>query len=225
MMRKVISLVLTVVAVSLVVAVVAMKYLVPPAHVQIEALPMGDASSATNVKINETMPIEFDLIDESGVPFTGEDLKGKVSIVNFVFRNCKTVCPLVMSKTRSVASDLTEHYKYLRLVSITVDPTNDTQEILATWKNDVAIKDLEWTFLTGDKSDVFTTVQQQFKQVVMDNAADMDMPIAHSSYLVLVDADGKIAGFYDSNDNYKMRDLTVATAKLTSSLKSSTLNH
>ncbi len=224
-MKKIISLVLTFVAVSLVVAVIAMKYIVPPTHVQIEAVPAAETSSATDVKGNETSPIEFNLVEDSGAAFTGENLKGKVSIVNFVFRNCKTVCPLVMSKTRSVASDLTEHYKYLRLLSITVDPTNDTQEVLTAWKKDVAIKDLEWTFLTGDKAEVFSTIQQDFKQAVMDNAADMDMPIAHSSYLVLVDADGEIAGFYDSNDMYKMKELTEAAAKLAASLKTASLNH
>lgn len=222
-MKKIISLVLTFIAVSLVIAVVAMKYLVPPAHVQIEALPVAgvSSSSASEIKSDATSPVEFNLVDENGAAFTGENLKGKVSIVNFVFRNCKTVCPLVMSKTRSVASDLTDHYQQLRLISITVDPTNDTLEVLASWKKDVAIKDLEWTFLTGDKAEVFSTIQQDFKQAVMDNAADMDMPIAHSSYLVLVDADGKVAGFYDSNDTYKMKELTEATAKLTAALKTS----
>jgi protein SCO1/2 len=221
--KQIISFALTFVAISLVVAVVAMKYIVPPAHVQIDAVPVAGVSSPSTSKINTdaSSTVEFNLIDENGTTFTGENLKGKVSIVNFVFRNCKTVCPLVMSKTRSVASDLTDHYKYLRLVSITVDPTNDTQEVLAAWKKDVAIKDLEWTFLTGDKAEVFATVEQDFKQAVMDNAANMDMPIAHSSYLVLVDPEGKIAGFYDSNDTYKMKELTEQTAKLTAALKTS----
>ncbi len=222
-MKKIISFALTFVAVSLVIAVIAMKYIVPPAHVQIEALPVAgtSSSSSSDIKVDETRPIEFNLVDENGEAFTGENLKGKVSIVNFVFRNCKTVCPFVMSKTRSLASDLTDHYEYLRLISITVDPTNDTKEVLAAWKKDVAIKDLEWTFLTGDKTEVFSTVQQDFKQAVMDNAADMDMPIAHSSYLVLVDSDGKLAGFYDSNDTYKMKELTEQAAKLTAALKTS----
>jgi protein SCO1/2 len=221
--KKIISFTLTFVAISLVIAVVAMKYIVPPAHVQIETVPVAgvSSSSSSDIKADSNSEIEFNLVDESGTTFTGENLKGKVSIVNFVFRNCKTVCPLVMSKTRSVASDLTDHYKQLRLISITVDPTNDTQEVLTAWKKDVAIKDLEWTFLTGDKAEVFSTIQQDFKQAVMDNAADMDMPIAHSSYLVLVDADGKIAGFYDSNDTYKMKELTEQTAKLTAALKTS----
>ena len=225
-MKKIITLVLTFVAISLVVAVFALKYIAPSDHVQIKALPqVAETSTATEVNSNETRPIEFNLVDDSGNAFTGENLKGKISIVNFVFRNCTTVCPLVMSKTRSVASDLTEQYKYLRLISITVDPTNDTQEVLLAWKKDVAIKDLEWTFLTGDKAEVFSTIQQDFKQTVMDNAANTEMPIAHSSYLVLVDADAKIAGFYDSNDTYKMKDLTEATAKLTAALKNSSLNH
>lgn len=224
-MKKIVSLILTFVAVSLVVAVVAMKYIVPPAHVQIDAQRVAETNAATSVESAQTDPISFDLIDETGAAFTGQNLEGKVSIVNFVFRNCKTVCPFVMSKTRSVASDLTDHYKYLRLISITVDPTNDTLDVLSAWKKDVAVKDLDWVFLTGDKAEVYATVQQDFKQTVMENAANMDMPIAHSSYLVLVDADGKLAGFYDSNDNYKMKELTEAVAKLTASLKTSSVNH
>ena len=91
-MKKIISYALTFVAISLVIAVVAMKYIVPPANVQIEALPVAgvSSSSSTDIKTDATSPIDFNLVDESGAAFTGENLKGKVSIVNFVCTKINT---------------------------------------------------------------------------------------------------------------------------------------
>ena len=80
-MKKIVSLILTFVAVSLVIAVVAMKYIVPPAHVQIEAAPqIAETGSATNVKNNETQPIEFNLIDDSGAVLPAKTLKAKLPL-------------------------------------------------------------------------------------------------------------------------------------------------
>jgi protein SCO1 len=229
-MQKVLTLILTFIAISLVVAVIALKFIAPSSHVQKDALVLSEVPADTSTMTIEeptATPEEltFELTDEEGKSFTAESLKGKISIVNFVFRNCKTVCPFLMSKTRGVTSDLQDYYDQLQVLSITVDPTNDTHAVLQDWKEEVAVKGLAWKFLTGAKEEVLNTVRDDFKQTVMENAADMDMPIAHSSYLVLVNAEGKIAGFYDSNDNYKMKELTEAAAKLAASLKTTSVNH
>lgn len=220
-MQKALSIVLTFVAASVVVALLTYKFLSDRMHVQVE-VPAGDNKTASAPVATGTpteQSLTFQLTDETGQPFTGESLKGKISVVNFVFKNCKTVCPFIMSKTRGLAPDLQDFYDQVRFVSITVDPTNDTREVLAAWQKEVAVPGLEWKFVTGEKSELLTAVKTQFKQTVMDNAADMDMPIAHSSYLVLVDADGKIAGFYDSNESFRIKELTEKAVALASDLK------
>jgi protein SCO1/2 len=222
-MQKALSIVLTIVAASVVVALLTYKFLSNRMHVQVE-VPATDNQTATDPAGAGT-PMEtaltFQLTDEAGQPFTGDSLKGKISVVNFVFKNCKTVCPFIMSKTRGLAPDLQDFYDQVRFVSITVDPANDTREVLAAWQKEVAVSGLEWKFVTGEKPALLAAVKDQFKQTVMDNAADMNMPIAHSSYLVLVDADGKIAGFYDSNESFRIKELTEKAASLAADLKKS----
>lgn len=221
-MQKALSIVLTFIAASVVVAVLTYKFLSEKMHVQVEpsaqTVQAGSAEAPTGTASADA-PLAFNLTDESGQPFTGESLKGKISVVNFVFRNCKTVCPFIMSKTRGIAPDLSEYQDQIRFISITVDPTNDTREVLTAWQKEVAVPGLEWKFLTGEKNELYATVKDDFKQTVMDNAANMDMPIAHSSYLVLVGADGKIAGFYDTNESFKIKELTDKAAALAADLK------
>lgn len=238
-MKKIFTLILTFIAISMVVSLVAYKIInrAAPAEEEFVAVESDNIDPGTDVNtdlsadsenVGQTptdLPVSFNLTDENGVAVTGDALKGKISIVNFVFRSCTTVCPFVMSKTRGVMSDLTDHYDQLQLISITVDPTNDTPAALKEWKAEVAIEGIEWRFLTGEKSEVFKTVRNEFKQTVMDNAENMEMPIAHSSYLALVGADGRIANYYDSNDNFKMKELTETAAKLAADLKSTSLNH
>lgn len=216
-MQKAFSILLTFVAASFVVAVISYKFLIEKKHVQNSS--DVNTSTVTITDSKADAPLEFNLLDEEGKAFTGEDLKGKVSIVNFVFKSCKTICPFIMSKTRALAPDLADYNNQIRFISVSVDPANDTQEVLQAWKKDVAVPGIEWKFLTGTKNELFTTIKEDFKQTVMDNAANMDMPIAHSSYLVLVDADGKISGFYDSNENFKMKELTEKASSLAGALK------
>lgn len=237
-MKKIFTLVLSFIAVSLVVALVANKIINRIKSAEDDTIVAVESESADlnsdgNAEVDiesETpnpadQPVSFNLIDENGAAFTGDSLKGKISIVNFVFRSCKSICPFLMSKTRGVATDLLNYYDQIQLVSITVDPTNDTPAVLKEWKTEVAVKGLEWKFLTGDKTAILTTVRDQFKQSVMENAGNMDMPIAHSSYLALVGADGRVAGYFDSNDGFKIKELTEAAAKLAADLKSTSVNH
>lgn len=228
-MKKMLSVVLTFVAVSAVIAVLTYKFSTDNAHVQDEKIAPSQVAESSDTSVqsessdasSSNEEVAFDLVDESGQPFTGESLKGKISVVNFVFRNCKTVCPFIMSKTRSIAPELQDYFGQVQFVSFTVDPTNDSQEVLQQWKKDVAVPGLSWVFVTGEKEEVAKTVKEDFKQTVMDNAANADMPIAHSSYLVLVDSNGQIAGYYDSNDNFKVKELTEKALTLASNLKKS----
>jgi protein SCO1/2 len=87
------------------------------------------------------------------------------------------------------------------LVSFSVDPERDTPEVFARYADNYGASKTQWLFLTGDKRDIFPLVRNGFKLVAQeaesDETEDAGGPILHSTLFVLVDARGRIRGYYD----------------------------
>jgi protein SCO1/2 len=81
-------------------------------------------------------------------------LKGNVVIINSFYSTCSSVCRVTIPVFKQLQESLGERVgKDVRLVSITVDPENDTPEILRQYAVGVGAKP-GWEFLTGDKQTV-----------------------------------------------------------------------
>lgn len=81
-------------------------------------------------------------------------LKGKVVVINSFFATCKDSCPVMLSSFAKIQEHFADRVgKDLSLISITVNPVNDTPQVLAAlaeqWKATPG-----WQFLTGDKANV-----------------------------------------------------------------------
>ena len=73
---------------------------------------------------------DFRLLECHGQTLGLADLRGKVWIADFIFTRCPGPCPRMSSRMASLQSNLSSE-EGLRLVSISVDPEFDTQEVLA----------------------------------------------------------------------------------------------
>jgi protein SCO1 len=81
-------------------------------------------------------------------------LKGNVVIINSFYSTCSGVCRVTIPVFKQLQESLGERVgKDVRLVSITVDPQNDTPETLKQYAAGVGAKP-GWEFLTGDKQTV-----------------------------------------------------------------------
>jgi len=81
-------------------------------------------------------------------------LKGNVVIINSFYSTCSGVCRVTIPVFKQLQESLGERVgKDVRLVSITVDPQNDTPEVLRQYAAGVGAKP-GWDFLTGDKQTV-----------------------------------------------------------------------
>jgi len=81
-------------------------------------------------------------------------------MVNFIFTTCGTICPTMVKVFADVPSRLGAAAKNLTLVSISIDPENDTPAKLKSYASHFET-DARWTFLTGSVQDV-KTVQLAF---------------------------------------------------------------
>ena len=150
---------------------------------------------------------DFSLTERSGKPVSTRDLRGRVWIADFIYTKCKDTCPLQSRAVAALQADLKAHGD-LRSVSITVDPLTDSTALLSQYADRYGADPERWLFLTGGLKDIRRIVQQGFRlsaAPVDDNAPD---PVVfHSTRFVLVDRNGEIRGYYDSNDPRALKRL------------------
>lgn len=142
----------------------------------------------------------FTLTDQSGQPFGQEQLQGNVWVADFVFTRCAGPCPMMTSRMAQLQARLNKHpdRQNIRLVSISVDPEHDTPATLQEYAKLARAEDHLWRFLTGPREDIWRLIRSGFKLPVDDAPDNTQMPILHSQKFVLVDAQGRVRGFYDA---------------------------
>ncbi len=157
----------------------------------------------------------FVLTDQSGQKVTERDYAGKVWIANFVFTRCASVCPMLTAKFRDLQGDL--QGLPLSYVSISVDPEYDTPAILAAYAKRFDADLARWRFLTGPLGDIEHVVVEGFKIHIGDRGPAAHDPtlieIMHGEHFVLVDPQGTIRGYFQS-DGSGLKELEAAARRL-----------
>jgi protein SCO1 len=93
--------------------------------------------------------------DGRTVHFYTDLVKGRLTAINFIFTSCTTVCPLMGVRFAQLQPLLPNG---VTLISVSIDPTNDTPELMAAWAKRVGAKP-GWTLVTGEKPDVETLLR------------------------------------------------------------------
>ncbi len=90
-------------------------------------------------------------------------------MLNFIFATCNTICPVTVRVFADVPPRMGAAAKDLRMVSITIDPENDTPATLKAYAKNVGAG-ANWSFLTGRAEDI-ARVQRAFDTYNADKMA------------------------------------------------------
>ena len=88
--------------------------------------------------------------DGKSVRFYSDLVKGNTVAVNFVFTNCKTICPMLGGMFTNLQK---QSVRGVRLISISIDPASDTPGRLKEWGAKFH-PGPSWTFVTGRQADI-----------------------------------------------------------------------
>jgi protein SCO1/2 len=113
------------------------------------------------------------------IHFYRDVLAGKTIIVNFVYTHCTAVCPLQGARFREVqrilGSRLNRDY---RLVSISIDPENDTPARLKAWGTQYGAGP-GWSLITGSPATLNAITRTLFGATIQKDL--------HSPFIVVGD--------------------------------------
>jgi len=145
---------------------------------------------------------DFSLVDQDGRPFGSAELRGRVYIASFFFTRCPSICPMLMQSVKRLQDGYREKgIDGIRLVSVSVDPEHDTPERLGAYGEDLGADPARWALLTGELEAIRALASDGFKVPVGSPEAGPGglVDIAHTGKLVLVDPEGGIRGYYDTD--------------------------
>lgn len=74
-------------------------------------------------------------------------------VVDFIYGTCTTICPVLSAGYANLQRKLGEDSDRVHLVSITIDPENDSPEVLKEYLQRYKAKP-GWDFLTGSRRDI-----------------------------------------------------------------------
>ena len=151
----------------------------------------------------------FALIDQNGQPFTNDSLKGKPWVACFVFARCVGPCPAMMERMSKIQSAVRN--ADVHLVSFTVDPQNDSPEVLKAYGQKFGADADKWTLATGDAEAIYDLAR---RMMVAVQPAEGNAPIEHGTWLLLIGPDGRFAGNYSGQDDEGWRKLSADALSL-----------
>lgn len=152
---------------------------------------------------------EFSLVERSGKPTTLEELRGKVWIADFIYTSCTDTCPLQSAEMARIQNEFKNTGDF-RLVSVSVDPEHDKPEVLSRYADRFNADGDRWLFLTGDRDEIYRLAQEGFRLGAAPALKDIEKNkrvFLHSSRFVLIDDQGGIRGYYESQDREALKRL------------------
>ena len=145
------------------------------------------------VLLSEPRPIrDFQLVDQSGKTFTQADLQGQWTAIFPGFTNCPDICPTTLGVLRTAAEQLADAGRDWEIVFLTVDPQRDTPEALAQY---VGYFSQDFVGLTGDKDGIGQLARDLSIAYQYTPTGDDSYTVDHTAAIVLVDPQGRVAGF------------------------------
>ncbi len=146
-----------------------------------------------------TIP-KFGFTTQDDTLLTDKDLKNKITLVNFFFTTCPSICP-AMNYNVSQIQERFKGYENFQVVSFSVNPNYDSVEVLKNYESEIGAIPGRWFFLTGDQDSIYNTARGMFLSAMQDDLADGGF--LHSENLVLIDWKNRIRSGTDEQGNLK----------------------
>lgn len=158
----------------------------------------------------------FRFENQDGIWISDADMKGKVSVVEYFFTTCKSICPIMNSQMQRIQRKFANE-KGVSIFSFTVDPDTDTVAQMKRYATSHKAKAGQWHFLTGKKADLYGLARRSFfvlKPAEAQNLGDAGSDFIHTNNFVLVDQQLRIRGYYDGTNPKEVSLLQAHIAQL-----------
>jgi protein SCO1/2 len=155
----------------------------------------------------------INLLNQFNEKVNWDKMEGRTVVASFFFTHCPTICPKLTTNMKLLQDDIKKSTKignrdadFLQLLSITVDPERDSVAALKQWADRFQINSNNWWLLTGSKKEIYDLSINDMKLGLVDGKG-IDTGFFHTDYLVLIDKNRNIRGYYHGLDTTDLKQL------------------
>ena len=160
----------------------------------------------------------FSAIKQNEKKLSQNEFKDQLSLINFFFVRCPSICPMMMKNVQNLQRTLGTQINKVQIYSFSVQPEVDTPERLRDYAKKYKIDLKNWTLLTGKKKEIYHVGKNMFKADGAVGNQKSEDSFIHTQNIYLVDHNLNIRGIYDTTDPKDMRQLKEDINILTKTL-------
>jgi protein SCO1/2 len=164
---------------------------------------------SNKTKIKNKIPhtiADFSYINQDSIQITQKNIENKIHVANFIFTSCGSICP-TMTKNLKIVSDSLQADNDIVFLSYSVTPWIDKPTILKRFKEKYGIKNKNWYFLTGSKSDIYNLARKSYFAEEDIGFSKDSTEFLHTEHFILVDKNRRIRGIYNGTLELEMEQL------------------
>jgi len=151
---------------------------------------------------------KFSFINQDSAIITRENYEGYITLVDFFFTDCPTICPIMSAQMARLQDKFLQEHPELpiRFLSFSVKPESDTPEKLKSYSRQRGADLSRWNFLTGQARDIYDLAQDGFLLTAFPSDTAQG-GIFHTDKVTLLDKKMRMRGYYDGTSTSSMDQL------------------
>jgi protein SCO1 len=136
-------------------------------------------------------PPPFDFVDQKGLPFSLEELRGRVVLATGIYAMCSTTCPEILLETKALLATLpAEIRSRISVVALSLNPEEDTMDLMDRVTEGYGFTYPEFRYVNGAPLGMHETLTRLGFAPVRNPQTRV---IDHANLFLLLDVNGKIA--------------------------------
>jgi len=158
---------------------------------------------------------KFSFANQDSIFITRENYEGYITLVDFFFTDCPTICPIMSAQMARLQDKLLQENPELpiRFLSFSVKPESDTPEKLKAYAQKIGADLSRWNFLTGKATDIYDLAQFGFLLTAFPSDTAQG-GIFHTDKVTLLDKTMRMRGYYDGTSTSSMDQLFIDAISL-----------
>lgn len=141
----------------------------------------------------------FEFTNQDGKPISNFFYEEKVWVVEFFFTTCPTICPKMTESMLKIQNEFYGNPNF-GIASFSINPKNDTPEILKEYAKVHGATLKNWNFLTGEQDKIYELANTGFTLYAGEDS-NAEGGFEHSGMFALVDKQGNIRSRLDEYGN------------------------
>lgn len=134
----------------------------------------------------------FTFTTQEGLPFTQQDLNGKVTVVEYFFTTCKGICPKMNNNMKGIYETFLSEPNF-QILSHTCNPEIDSVAQLKHYSDSMKIDPHKWVMVTGRKDSLYQIARTAYLLDDPKNSVEkIEDQFIHTQFFALVDKEGKV---------------------------------